>query len=203
VRRGEDDVIGVTSAKAILACDPLVAKLPDEAVEPAVFVHENANALSILEQFQRDRTEFAVVVDEYGELMGAVTLMDILRAVIGRNGLQDAPPLFDDTQPGVATEFIVDGSIAMDDFRRILGRPNLGAADDFTYHTAAGFVLHRLKRMPQVGTRIVHDDLEFEVRDMAGLRITRIAIRPVSRDASNERTEEPIRVTAPSRSESG
>lgn len=190
VRRSDNDIIGVTSAKAILACNSTALELPEDAVEPAVFVHENANALSILEQFQRDRIEFAVVVDEYSELMGAVTLMDILRAVVGKNASQDAPPIFHDTQPGVATDFIVDGSIAMDDFRRTLGRPNLGMADDFTYHTAAGFVLHRLERMPQIGTRVIHDDLEFEVKSMTGLRITRIAVR--RRDASNECAQEPI-----------
>jgi putative hemolysin len=181
VRLGEDEIVGVLSAKTILPLDPFVEKLSADAVEPAVFVHENARALAILERFQRDRAEFAVVVDEYGDVMGVVTLMDILRAVIGKGDLPKAPPLAAETPAEVSLELVVDGGIAMDDFRRALDRPNLGLDDEFSYHTAAGFVLYRLERMPEVGVRIIDDDLEFEVREMSGHRITRIAVRPTGR----------------------
>lgn len=72
-----------------------------------------------------------------------------------------------------------DAGISMDEFRRQLRRPRLGAQDRSTYHTVAGFALERLRRLPELGERFVHDGLLFEIRDMEKLRITRLSVRSV------------------------
>lgn len=176
-RRGANDVIGTASAKRILMSHPSLDILPEQVIEPAVFVQESANALVVLERLRREGTELALVVDEYGDLQGLVTPMDIFDALAGESGLLSDVAEEGSLEPIASGEQIFDGGVSIDDFRRDLKRPKLGSEDASTYHSAAGFVLHRLQHIPIVGTRFVYDGLEFEVKDMARLRIKRIGVK--------------------------
>ncbi|MGE0281007.1 MAG: hemolysin family protein [Rhizobiaceae bacterium] len=172
------DTHAMVTAKAVLSLDPASVRLPPESVVPAVVVQENAAVLHILDQFRRNRTEWALVVDQHGEVQGLVTTHDLFDALAGDADaypIEMPPSEAADAEP--VEEQVFDAGISMDDFRRQLRRPRLGANDRSDYHTVAGFALERLRRLPQTGEIFVHDGLRFEVRDMEKFRITRLSVR--------------------------
>ncbi|WP_299472862.1 hemolysin family protein [uncultured Paracoccus sp.] len=170
----------MVTAKAVLSLDAGLARLPPESALPAVVVYENAAVLHILDQFRRNRTEWALVVDQHGEVQGLVTTHDLFDALAGD---ADAYPIevpssdTHDAEP--VEEQVFDAGISMDEFRRQLRRPRLGADDLRGYHTVAGFVLERLRYLPEVGTTFRQDELCFEVKAMDKLRITRLSVKSV------------------------
>jgi len=178
VRAPDDIVPCIVSAKSILALPHSAEKTPETVLEPALFVQEKAGALRILNQFRRDNVEFALVLDEYGDLRGLVTTRDLYDALAGKPDIAPKDDLPDNDRMELSHEQIIDGSIPMDELRRLLHRPQLGLGDSRRYHTAAGFVLERLKYIPKPGSRFKYDGLLFEVREMAKLRVTRITIIP-------------------------
>lgn len=177
--------LSMVTAKAVLSLDHSIQQLPTAIIQPAVLVPERAAALQVLDQFRRHRTEWALVIDDYGETQGLITTHDLFDALAGEADafpIEQPPPLDSDVEP--IEEQIFDAGISMDEFRRQLRRPRLGARDCSTYHTAAGFVLERLRRLPEVGERFLHDGLLFEVREMEKFRITRLSVRSVEISAS-------------------
>lgn len=180
VRCNAADGHGMVTAKAVLSLDPSMRRLPLDVIQPAVVVPERAAALQVLDQFRRNRTEWSLVVDDYGETQGLVTTHDLFDALAGEADafpIEQTPSLDPDVEP--IEEQIFDAGISMDEFRRQLRRPRLGAQDRAGYHTVAGFVLERLQRLPEIGTRFVHDGLLFEVRSMDRFRITQLSVRSI------------------------
>jgi putative hemolysin len=174
VRVKDGGLPAMVSAKAILALEPGTVSLPDQALEPAVLVSEGAGVLQVLDRFRRERIECALVVDLEGtDFEGLVTTHDLFEALAGE---QQDP--FEESGNGPLVEKIYDASMSMDEFRRMLRRPGLGAKDRAEYHTAAGFAIERLRHIPNEGTRFRHDGLNFEIREMQRYRITRIAVSP-------------------------
>lgn len=180
VRGADDEAHGMVTAKAVLSLDPAIGQMPPEIIQPAVVVMEGAAALHVLDQFRRNRTEWALVVDNHGETQGLITTHDLFDALAGDADafpIEQPPSLDPEVEP--VEEQVFDAGISMDEFRRQLRRPRLGAQDRSTYHTVAGFALERLRRLPEIGERFVHDGLLFEIRDMERFRITRLSVRSV------------------------
>lgn len=180
VRGSAADAHGMVTAKAVLSLDPSTRRLPSDIIQPAVVVPERATALQVLDQFRRNRTEWGLVVDDYGETQGLITTHDLFDALAGEADafpIEQPPSLDPDVEP--IEEQVFDAGISMDEFRRQLRRPRLGAQDRSTYHTVAGFALERLQRLPEIGTRFVYDGLLFEVRNMDRFRITQLSVRSV------------------------
>lgn len=181
VHSPEFDTHAMVTAKAALSLDPSTAKLPSDAIVPAVVVHEDAAVLHILDQFRRNRTEWALVTDHTGEVQGLVTTHDLFDALAGD---ADAYPIeetaSDEADAVPVEEQVFDAGISIDELRRQLRRPRLGTNDRSGYHTVAGFVLERLRRLPEIGTTFQYEGLYFEVRGMERHRITRIAVSSLS-----------------------
>ena len=114
-----------------------------------------------------------MVTDEYGDVRGIVTPVDILRAIAG--GMPDIGSR--ERAEMVAREdgsWLVDGHLPARELAAALDMPEL-AGDD--YHTTAGFVLHRLGRIPRAGDKLTWRNLEVEVVDMDGPRIDKLIIK--------------------------
>lgn len=178
---------GMVTAKAVLSLDPALQSLPVAIIQPAMVVAESAAALHVLDQFRRNRTEWALVVDQYGEIQGLVTTHDLFDALAGD---ADAFPIERPASPAAEAEpveeQVFDAGISMDEFRRQIRHPRLAATDRNTYNTVAGFVLARLRRLPQTGDRFAYGGLLFEVRAMEKFRITRLSVRSDEFDAMPE-----------------
>jgi putative hemolysin len=138
-----------------------------------LMVPETVSVLRLLDAFQRSPVHLAVVTDEYGDVRGIVTPIDILRAIAG--GMPDIGSR--ERAEMVAREdgsWLVDGHLPARELAAALDMPEL-AGDD--YHTTAGFVLHRLGRIPRAGDRLTWRNIEVEVVDMDGPRIDKLIIK--------------------------
>jgi putative hemolysin len=143
----------------------------EDLVRPAHIVPETKDLAALLTEFRRANQHMAVVVDEYGEMEGIVTLEDLLEEIVGE--IEDEFDLPDESIEQVDDDTIrVDGTFPIDDFNERF-RTDLPDED---YHTLAGFVFGLIGRQPEVGDDISHDGLRFDVLEVEGSRINKLAI---------------------------
>jgi putative hemolysin len=116
----------------------------------------------------------ALVVDEYGDVEGVVTVEDVLEAVVG-----DMPERRLGEEPAIVRRedgsMLMDGMLSTDDLKLALGVDEL--PDEASYHTLAGFVLDQLGRIPEEGQAVAYGGWRFEVVDMDGRRIDKVLVR--------------------------
>ncbi|MGH8041183.1 MAG: hemolysin family protein [Rudaea sp.] len=189
VYRGSDrDVLGVLSLKRLPAMlGSTKIDLFSHLAKP-LFVPGTARALDLLEEFRDAETRLALVVDEYGDIEGLVTLNDVLGAVVGASA---APPVAARLAPVVQREdgsWLIDGSLGTDDLREQLGLGELPGEDEHDFNTLAGMVIARFGRIPQTGEHFDWHGWRFEVVDLDGARIDKLLVAraplPVSDDGS-------------------
>jgi putative hemolysin len=173
-RGGLDDVLGVVHVRGLLeAC--LAGQTLDlqAAVRPMLVVPDGMPVLRALEALREARVSMALVVDEYGEVEGIVTVEDLLEAVVG-----DMPEHRLGEEPAIVRRedgsLLMDGLLATDEVRLALGPDSL--PDETSYHTLAGFVLAQLGRVPTEGQSVVYQGWRFEVVDMDGRRIDKVLV---------------------------
>jgi putative hemolysin len=181
VYRGSDtDVLGVLEVKTLL--ERLDQVEPDlfRTLRPAVFVSESTHALKLLEIFREEQQSLALVVDEYGDVTGMVTLNDLMGAVLGRmqsGESADAEALVVAREDG---SLLVDGSLPVDDLRELLGGRSLPGEDEFDYHTAAGMVIAQFGRIPHAAEHVEWNGWRIEVVDLDGPRIDKLLLQRVA-----------------------
>jgi putative hemolysin len=172
-----DEVLGVVQAKDLLNRSLQGQPLDlHAALRPVAAVPETMSALKALELLKQAPVHIALVVDEYGSLMGIVTTADILKVIVG--GL---PEHGDSAQRALRRSdgsWLLDGGLALDEASELLRLRELRA--DEGYHTLAGWLLARLDHLPQTGERLSWDGWIFEVVDMDGYRIDKILAIPPS-----------------------
>jgi putative hemolysin len=186
-RGDESDVVGVVEVKNLLR--NLRQGAPDLFGRMArpLFVPATARALDLLEEFRDAETQLALVVDEYGDIEGLVTLNDLLSAVVGAS--QRATQGGEETGPIVPREdgsWLVDGAISTDDLRELLHVDQLPGEQEHEYRTAAGMVMAVLGHIPQTGEVFAWQGIRFEVVDLDGARIDKLLITPARRNEPAE-----------------
>ncbi len=124
--------------------------------------------LRLIEAMRETGASMAIVNDEFGAVEGVVTASDVLEAILGHLGTGDAPI----TEEGGA--LIADGGADLRRIERSLGVDLSGEAGEAA--TLAGFLLHRLGRMPQPGETVRAENLRFEVVDADARRIRAVRI---------------------------
>ncbi len=175
-RGNVDNIVGVIHAKELLRAlqeHPNGAgelDIPTLAADPW-FIPETTRLLDQLHSFRNRHEHFALVVDEYGSLMGVVTLEDILEEIVG-----DISDEHDVSVPGLRRQpngsFIVDGKFTIRDLNRQLewNLPDEEAA------TVAGLLLHESRRIPEVGQTFLFYGVRFEVLRRQRHQITSIKV---------------------------
>jgi len=171
-----DQILGYLSIKDVLRQNWMgwPIELPKLLHRP-LFVPESMTLDRLLELFQKERNQLAIVLDEYGGTEGLVTLEDILEELVGE--------IHDEHQEDGSQELVerddgswlVDGGMSIDDFGERFGIKTDGESRD--YSTIAGLVLSLLERIPSVGDTTAWRDFSIEVVDMDGRRIDRLLIR--------------------------
>ncbi|PWK81578.1 hemolysin family protein [Fulvimonas soli] len=182
-RGGESDVVGVLEVKSLLG-ELAAGGSPElfRKLAKPLFVPATARALDLLEEFRDAETPVALVVDEYGDIEGLVTLNDLLAAVVGATQLghgngEDHAPIV----PREDGSWLIDGSLSNDDLRELLHVNKLPGEDEHEYRTAAGMVMAALGRIPQVGEVFAWRGIRFEVVDLDGARIDKLLVTPAPR----------------------
>jgi magnesium and cobalt exporter, CNNM family len=156
----------------------------EDLVRPAHIVPETKDLAALLAEFRRTNQHMAIVIDEYGDMEGIVTLEDLLEEIVG--DIEDEFDLPDESVEQVDEDTIkVDGTFPIDDFNE---RFQAGLPDE-DYHTLAGFVFGLLGRQPEVGDDITHDGMRFDVLEVEGSRINKLAVTFEQRRDQKERDD--------------
>jgi putative hemolysin len=182
-----DDVVGILHVRDLFSAlreRGMHEVKIEEIVRPAHIVPETKDLAALLAEFRRTNQHMAIVVDEYGEMEGIVTLEDLLEEIVGE--IEDEFDLPDESVEQVDDDTIrVDGTFPIDDFNERF-HTTLPAED---YHTLAGFVFGLLGRQPEVGDDISHDGMRFDVLEVEGSRINKIAVTFEHRRDQKDRDE--------------
>ncbi|MGZ8559542.1 MAG: hemolysin family protein, partial [Chitinophagaceae bacterium] len=144
-------------------------------MRPALFVPENNTAFQVMEKFKESKLHSCFVVDEYGTILGMITLNDILEAIIG-----DMPqPDLSDYEITARDDgsFLVDAQIPFYDFLTHFEKAEWMNEGEQEFDTLAGFILHRLQRIPQTGNTLEWKGFSIEIIDMDGHRIDKVLVK--------------------------
>jgi CBS domain containing-hemolysin-like protein len=176
VYRGSlDEIVGVLHVRDLFSAliDRGIANVDvEQLVRPAYIVPETKDLAALLAEFRRTNHHMAIVVDEYGAMEGIVTLEDLLEEIVGE--IEDEFDLPDESIEEVDADTIrIDGTFPIDDFNERF-KVDLPIED---YHTMGGFVFGQLGRAPLEGDEISHDGLRFQVVEVEGSRIDRLAVK--------------------------
>ena len=180
-RDNPENIVGVLHVRDLLralhAVDGDAAKIDVAALmTPPWFVPEMRPVSEQLKAFRRRKTPFALVVDEYGEVEGLVTLEDILEEIVG-----DITDEQDVAMPGVRRQpdgsVTVEGGVPIRDLNRVMDW-NL---PDEEATTIAGLVIHEARSIPEVGQSFTFHGFRFRVLRRARNRITALRIQPLPR----------------------
>jgi len=185
--RGDpDNIIGILHAKALLreinTRGPDLSGLDVEALATDPwFVPEQTLLVDQLEAFRQRREHFALVIDEYGSLMGVVTLEDIIEEIVGDID-DEHDVLVNGVRPRPDGSFLIDGAVTIRDLNREFewDLPDEEAA------TIAGLVLHESRRIPDVGQRFLFHGFRFEIIRRRRHQITCIRVIPPGKSRESE-----------------
>jgi putative hemolysin len=156
---------------------------PKQHVRKPMEVPNSISALKLLEMFRSATVHLAVVTEEYGDILGVVTPVDILQAIAGELPDEGSRERSEAVQREDGS-WLMDGLLSIHEGETLLGRNDLTQGDN--YHTVAGFVLWHLGRLPVAGESLVWRDLRFEVIDMDGQRIDKVLISSAKLSTTGE-----------------
>ncbi len=172
-----DDILGIVYFKDL--AQPLaMGKLsPEASIQPwmrhARFVPEQTPLSELLPMMQQEKPAMVIVVNEFGETVGLVTIQDVIAEIIGN---ADDPDNFDDLLVEMLDNqtFLVQAQINLEDFNEAL-HLNLPLTKE--YQTLGGFVLYQLQKIPVKDEVFYYDNLEFTVVSAVGPRLHQIQVR--------------------------
>jgi putative hemolysin len=172
VTRGSaDEISGFIHVRDLLDPNLRGVRL-DDLVRDVVFLPGTKRLLPALSELRAAHLHLAIVLDEYGGTDGIVTLEDIVEQLIGDIRDEYDTDSSDDTTVSVTGEYQVDGLTSLDELSQETGVE----VPEGPYETIAGFVLHRLGRMPIVGDEIVEGEITISVLALDGRRISRVQV---------------------------
>ncbi len=173
-----DDIVGILYAKDLFprmtdTTDPS-AIIPRSFARPAYCVPETKNAYDLLEEFRTQRTQIAIVLDEYGGVAGLITLEDLVEELVGDiDDEHDVPTSLDTVVPLGGSRYEVDASLSIEDFN---DRLDLRLPKDGDFQTVGGFVFHTLGRIPETGVTFRVEGIEFQILEVADHSIRRVLV---------------------------
>jgi len=172
-----DNVIGLLYAKDLLAIvdgDDTIAN-QRHLIRPAYFVPEAKKVDELLTEMQARGVHMALVVDEYGGVVGVVTLEDIMEEIVGE--IRDEYDEGEDNLYEVLPEggYIIQGKAAIDEVNEITG---LNLSDEYA-DTLGGYIYSQLGRVPQLGETLRHDNFEFTVEEVKARRILKVKVQEI------------------------
>jgi len=185
-----DEVVGILNAKDLLE-QHLTGQAFDlrALVQKPLFVPENTPASRVLELVRESGLHEALVIDEYGGLLGLVTLFDVLEAIVGELPAQD-----DTSEPEVVERedgtFLLDGLLPIDELKDLLDLDELPEEDKVGYQTLGGFMMSQIGHIPASGQHFVIEGIKFEVVDMDSHRVDKVLVTPAPRIDPEPHTEE-------------
>ncbi len=171
VYEGEkDNIVGVLHLRDLLAHDRNMSVR--KVMKQPYFVPETKPVSDLLRVFQRRKEHLAIVVDEHGNVVGLVTLEDVLEEIVGE--------IVDESETG-EPNIVPVGKMEW----LVRGKTEIGEANERInmrmpegeYDTLSGFILHRLGHIPKAGEHVAHEQFTLIVQEIKGHRIARVLVR--------------------------
>jgi putative hemolysin len=185
VINGKMDVVGIILLKDLFKHinDPAF-KISDHSKQPQ-YVSENLSAYEALKLFKTGKTHQALVMDEFGQLQGIVTMNDLLEALVG-----DVSEFYESEFSFVQRadgSWIIDGQYPLTEF---LQKFDLGdLIEDYPFNTISGLILDQLRRIPATGDTLLWRNFEIEILDMDGARIDKVLLTIQDIQSDNHATK--------------
>lgn len=173
-----DQFVGVAKVRDLLpdALEGVEINLRDH-IHEALFLPESLSALKALDRFREAKEPMALVIDEYGGLLGLITAVDILDAVIG-----EIPEIDFEEHPRITVRkdgtYLIDGALLVDEFKDYFDISELPDEQRDKYQTIGGFVMAQLGRIPTTADSFEWGGMRFEVVDMDGFRVDKVILYP-------------------------
>jgi putative hemolysin len=176
-----EHIIGIAHIKDLLRAQEQgkTAVLRD-FLHPAYFVPDSMQISHLLRELQLRRAHMAIVVNEFGTVIGIATIEDLLEEIVGE--IRDEFDA-DEEQPVQKLEegvLLVEGGVTLDDLKE---QHSLPVAETPAYRTVAGFLLARLERIPKGGESVISEGYRFTIVDMDGRRIAKVKIERLTPEA--------------------
>jgi putative hemolysin len=175
-----DEIKGVISVRDLWA-QVVTGKEPNLAsiLREPIIIPESKRALDMLEIFRNYNVHLALITDEYGSIVGLLSLHDIIEAIIG-----DIPTGTEKFEPEIVPRedgsWLVDASLPITDVKEKFHISSLPDEGEGYYQTLAGFVISVLGKIPKAGDHFEWSGYRFEVIDMDGRRVDKVLIVPLS-----------------------
>ncbi len=182
-KESPDNIVGVLHAKNLFAAlqktgGDVTKIVLDDILSPAWFVPDTRPLTDQLNAFLRRKTHFAIVVDEYGEVQGLITLEDIIEEIVG-----DIKDEHDDVAKSVRKQadgsYVVDGMVPLRDLKRAFG----WQLPDDEATTLAGLVIHEARQIPDPGQVFNFHGFRFEIVRKRRQQIVAIKVTPARSEA--------------------
>jgi putative hemolysin len=188
-RDGIEHVLGVLQTGSLLKRSLAGITIDRASIEalltPPLYVPDTVSTAQLLENFRRTRKHLALLVDEYGDLQGLVTVNDVLAAIVGDISVED----INEVQEIVQREdgsWLVDGSTSISKLKSVVGlEEELPGEESGGFHTVGGFVLHVLGRIPVPADHFEMPGLRIEVMDMDRNRIDKVLVQQIRAEPSD------------------
>lgn len=180
---GLDHVLGFVRSTTVLEklLEGGTIDLPALAEKP-LFVPETMSLMTLLEQFKRTHLPAALVVDEFGDVGGLVSLTDVITSIVGDLPAEPGEePMIVRRDDG---SWLFDGGLDLDAALRTLDAESLLDDEDRQhYHTLGGLAMLALGRVPRTGDVFERGGYRFEIVDMDGNRVDRVLVSRIDRPA--------------------
>lgn len=191
-RDGLDHIVGILRTsdllKAALGNEPLDVA---HTLRPPLYVPAGVSTTQLLENFRKARLQSALIVDEYGELQGLVTLTDVLTSIVGEIPSED----LSEEQDIVMREdgsWLMDGGVSVERFKTVLRvNDDLPGEEENAFNTLGGFLMHMLGRVPAVADHFDWGGCRIEVMDMDKNRVDKVLVACVRPEATNDAETHP------------
>jgi putative hemolysin len=153
--------------------------LLEEIIEDPLFIVQNTPSFKIINSFRQTKQHFGFVIDEYGGLLGIITLHDLIEAIVG-----DLPDEEDDEDEKIVERengtFLIDGRTPLFEFNKYFNKEII-EFNHSQYTTIAGFMMDQLKAMPKAGDNFIYDNYKFEIMDIDGRRIDKVLLEIIEK----------------------
>jgi putative hemolysin len=171
-----DNVVGILNAKDVLEKHVTNSSYDLlQLIQKPLFVPENTPAMRVLEMVREAGVHEAMVIDEYGGLLGMVTLFDVLEAIVG-----DIPSYDEVSEPEIIIRedgsYLLDGLLPIDELKELLDVDDLPEENKVGFQTVGGFVMNQFGSIPGAGEHFHWQNFRFEVVDMDNRRVDKVLV---------------------------
>lgn len=173
-----DKIIGVLNSKLYFRlAEKSRGTVMEQAVKPAYFVPESLKADALFRNMKKERSPFAVVLDEYGGMSGIITIKDLIEELVGDLEDDVVPEQDSDPVKQLADgSWLVDGSIDLEELSSVVGV----ALSSEDYDTLNGLIFHKVGRLPEAGMELTVESLRIRVEELREYQIKLASIKRIT-----------------------